>query len=122
MLLNSRLVSQGPISFDSVDLETDSIILVNEKFSGNNQPFRNWIIRRQIDQQPEIIYEFPSTFALRPRQTIRILSKRSPQLTRATGDILMADQIDTWGQGQRMVTRLIDDNNEEKALITQIFQ
>ena len=122
MLLNCRLVSQGPISFDSVDLETDSIILVNEKFSGNNQPFRNWIIRRQIDQQPEIIYEFPSTFALRPRQTIRILSKRSPQLTRATGDILMADQIDTWGQGQRMVTRLIDDNNEEKALITQIFQ
>jgi hypothetical protein len=112
----------GPISFDSVDLETDSIILVNEKYSGNSQPLTNWTIRRQNDQQPEIVYSFPSTFALRPRQTIRIVSKRSPQRGYSSSDILINDKIDSWGQGRKMVTRLIDDRNEEKAIITQIFQ
>jgi hypothetical protein len=96
--------------------------LINEKYSGSDQSFRNWTIRRQIDQQPEIVYQFPSTFSLRPRQTIRIPSKRSAQSARSTGAILVADNIETWGQGRKMITRLIDDNNEEKAIITQIFQ
>jgi hypothetical protein len=105
-----------------VDLETDSVILVNEKYSGSDQSFRNWTIRRQIDQKPEIVYQFPATFSLRPRQTIRIFSKRSPHSTKSLGDRLIADRVDTWGIGQKMVTRLIDDHNEEKAIITQIFQ
>ncbi|CAF0923141.1 unnamed protein product [Adineta steineri] len=114
--------ARGPISFDSVDLELDSVILVNEKYSGSEQSFQKWVIRRQVDQQPEIVYQFPSIFSLRPRQTIRILSKRSPNAARPTGDTLIADKIDTWGIGRKMVTRLIDDHNEEKAIITQIFQ
>jgi hypothetical protein len=112
----------GPISFDSVDLETDAVILVNEKYSGDQQSFRNWSIHRQIDQQPELTYQFPPTFSLRPRQTIRIFSKRSPHSAKSIGDTLVADRIDTWGIGRKMVTRILDDNNEEKAIITQIFQ
>jgi hypothetical protein len=34
-------------------------------------------------------------------------------------DILIADQIETWGRGQLMITRLVDNNNQEKAKITQ---
>ncbi|CAF1228426.1 unnamed protein product [Adineta steineri] len=45
----------SPISFDSVDLELDSVILINEKYSGSEQSFQKWIIRRQVDQQPEIV-------------------------------------------------------------------
>ena len=105
-----------------MDLETDSINLVNEKYSGSNQSFQNWTLRRQVDQQSELVYQFPSTFSLRPRQTIRILSKSSPAAARSTGDILIADQIDSWGQGRKIVTRLIDDRNEEKAILTQVFQ
>ena len=105
-----------------MDLETDSVILVNEKYSGNEQSFRNWTIRRQVDQQPEIVYQFPATFSLRPRQTVRIFSKHSPHANKSLGDRLIADRIDTWGVGHKMVTRLLDENNEEKAIITQIFQ
>ncbi|UJR21411.1 hypothetical protein I4U23_024500 [Adineta vaga] len=114
--------ARGPISFDSVDLELDCVILVNEKYSGNEQSFQKWIIRRQIDQEPEIVYQFSPTFYLRPRQTIRILSKNSPNSARSIGDTIIADKIETWGIGRKMVTRLIDNNNEEKAIITQIFQ
>ncbi|CAF1073131.1 unnamed protein product [Rotaria sordida] len=114
--------ARGPISFESVDLETDSVILVNEKYSGNEQSFLNWSIRRQIDQKPEIVYQFPSTFSLRPRQTIRIFSKHSESSANSLSDNLVADKINTWGIGQHMITRLIDNNNEEKAIITQIFQ
>ena len=105
-----------------MDLESDAIIIVNEKYSGNDQSFQNWTLRRQIDQQSEFVYQFPSNFSLRPRQTIRILSKSSPAAARSTGDTLIADKIDSWGQGRKMVTRLIDDRNEEKAIITQVFQ
>ncbi len=98
------------------------MILVNEKYSGNDQSFQNWTIRRQIDQQPDIVYQFPSNFSLRPRQIIRIFAKNSSHATKSIGDRLIADKIDTWGIGQKMITRLIDDNNEEKAIITQIFQ
>jgi hypothetical protein len=34
-------------------------------------------------------------------------------------DILIADQIETWGRGQLMTTRLVDNSNQEKARITQ---
>jgi hypothetical protein len=105
-----------------VDLETDCVIIVNEKYSGNDQSFQNWTIHRQIDQQPEIIYQFPPNFTLRPRQSIRIFAKNSPHSTQSTGDRIIAEKIDTWGIGQKMVTRLLDDRNEEKAIITQIFQ
>lgn len=105
-----------------MDLESDAIIIVNEKYSGSNQSFQNWTLRRQIDQQSEFVYQFPANFSLRPRQIIRILSKSSPAAARSTGDILIADKIDSWGQGRKMVTRLIDDRNEEKAIITQVFQ
>lgn len=114
--------ARGPVSFDSVDLETDSISLVNERFSGNDQSLKNWTIRRQIDEKPEIVFEFPSTFSLRPRQNIRIFAKQSSHSNKAIGDRLVADRVNTWGIGQKMITRLIDDNNEEKAVITQIFQ
>ncbi len=112
----------GSISFDSVDLEIDAVILVNEKYSGNDQSFRNWTIRRQIDQQPEIVYQFPPTFSLRPRQIIRIFAKNSPHSIKSNSDRIIAEKIGTWGIGQKMITRLIDEHNEEKAIITQIFQ
>ncbi|CAF1475272.1 unnamed protein product [Adineta steineri] len=67
----------GPISFGSVDLELDSVILINEKYSGSEQSFQKWIIRRQVDQQPEIVYRFSSIFSLRSRQITCILSKRN---------------------------------------------
>lgn len=120
--LSALVCVLGPISFESVDLELDLVILVNEKFSGSEQSFQKWILRRQVDQEPEIVYQFPSTFSLRPRQTIRILSKASPSSARATGETILADKINTWGIGRKMVTRLIDNNNEEKAVITQTFQ
>lgn len=96
--------------------------MVNEKYSGNNQSLGDWSIRRQVDQQPEMVYQFPSNISLGPRQMIRILARNSPQRNYSSGDTLINEKIDSWGQGRKMVTRLIDDRNEEKAIITQIFQ
>ncbi|CAF3332875.1 unnamed protein product [Rotaria socialis] len=115
-------IARGPISLDLVDLENDSVVLVNERYSGSEQSLQNWSIHRQVDQQPEIAYQFPPEYSLKSRQTVRIFSKRSSQLKSSVSDGLVADQVDTWSIGQHMVTRLIDDHNEEKAVLTQIFQ
>lgn len=69
-----------------------------------------------------MVYQFPSSFSLKPRQTARIFSKLNSNSASSVNGDLVADKIDTWGIGKHMVTRLIDDHNEEKAVITQIFQ
>src|ERR1700722_8379228 len=115
-------VCLGSISFDTVDLENDFVLLVNERTSGREVSLKNWTIRRKNDQQPEIIYQFPSSFGLQPRQTIQILSRQTPLSARSSRGFLLANNVNTWGKGQSMVTRLIDEDNEQKAIITQTFQ
>ena len=93
--------------------------MIYDKPIGDNVSLDKWTVRHQNDQQSELVYQFPSSFIIKPRQTIRILSKLSPESARTGDDFLIADQIETWGQGQVMITRLIDNNNQEKANLTQ---
>lgn len=109
----------GPIIFDSIDFVNDSVIITYDKSFGDRQSLENWTIRHQNDQKPEIIYQFPLSVSLRPRGSIRVSTQRSPQSAKSGSDVLNADQIESWGQGQVMVTRLFDNNNEERASITQ---
>lgn len=109
----------GPLAFDSIDFINDIIIITYDKAFGDRQLLENWTIRHQNDQQPELIYQFPSSFSLRPRESVRISARESPESARIGNNVLNADQINSWGQGQIMVTRLFDNNNEEKAMITQ---
>lgn len=109
----------GPIVFDTIDFVNDYVIIHYDAQTGINQSLEKWTIHRQNDQQQEIVYQFPSSFTLNPREKIRILSKRSPESLRAEKDVLLADQIETWSHGQKMITRLLDNHNEEKASITE---
>jgi hypothetical protein len=109
----------GPIVFDSIDFVNDCVVIAYDRPTGNNQSLDKWTLRHQNDQQSEKVFQFPSSLVLKPRQTIRILSKLSPPSARTENDVLIADQIETWGQGQVMVTRLIDNNNQERATLTQ---
>ncbi|CAF0786619.1 unnamed protein product [Adineta steineri] len=113
-----KKASQGPIIFDSVDFANDCVIIIYDRYAGNEESLGNWIIRHENDQQAPQIYQFPSSFVLRPRQTVRIVSKLGSQSIKSGNDVLIADQIDTWGQGQVVITRLIDANRLEKANIT----
>ncbi|CAF0782542.1 unnamed protein product [Adineta steineri] len=113
-----KKASQGPIIFDSVDFAHDCVIIIYDRYAGNEESLGNWIIRHENDQQAPQIYQFPSSFVLRPRQTVRIVSKLGSQSIKSGNDVLIADQIDTWGQGQVVITRLIDANRLEKANIT----
>ncbi|CAF3402939.1 unnamed protein product [Rotaria sp. Silwood1] len=119
--ISTQISATGSIQLDSIDFINDCIVIKYDKSTGKKQSLGNWIIRRQNDQQSEIIYRFPSSFVLKPGQRIRILSRRSPQSTRSDSDVLFADQINTWGLGQVMKTSLIDKHNEEKSSMTQTF-
>lgn len=115
----SYIFSIGPIIFDSIDLINDSVIITYDKSTGDDESLEDWSIRRQNDEQPEIVYEFPSSFVIRPQQTVHILSQRSPQSEKSEDDVLIADEINSWEAGQVIVTRLVDPNDDDKASITQ---
>lgn len=119
--MNVYRFSIGPIVFDSVDLINDCIMIQHERYGGQQESLENWTIRRQNDDQAEKVFQFPPSFFLKPRQKVTIFSKRS-SVPAGRDNTLIADQIDTWGRGQIMVTTLSNSNNEEKARITQTIK
>ncbi|CAF0894256.1 unnamed protein product [Rotaria sordida] len=118
--VSTKTSATGSIIFDSIDFINDCIVIKNDRFTGKDESFKNWSLRRKNDEQPELVYRFPSSFVLKPGHTVRILSRRSPQsTTNSESDVFIANQIDTWGLGQVMITSLNDNNNEEVASMTQ---
>ncbi|CAF1616248.1 unnamed protein product [Rotaria sp. Silwood1] len=114
--------ARGPVTVDQVDPQGNFIVIENAGSTGKDQELRGWTIRRRVDNNNEIVYKFPDQFVLKSRSRVRILSRTASKSSTSDKDVLIADGIQNWGIGTSMVTRLIDANNEEKALLTQRFQ
>jgi hypothetical protein len=83
---------------------------------------KGWTLRRKIDSNSEIVYNFPNNFVLKSRSRIRILCRNASKSQINEKETLLAEGVQTWGTGTNMVTRLLDANGEEKALFNQKFQ
>jgi len=83
-----------------------------------------WTIRRKIDNNTDLVYNFPQNFILKSKSRIRILCRNASkgQSLSDKEQPLIAEGVQTWGIGTNMVTRLIDAQGEEKALFNQKFQ
>jgi len=113
--------ARGPIAIDQVDPQGNFIVIENAGSPGKDQDMKGWSIRRKIDAKPEIVYKFPDNFVLKARSRIRILSR-----TASTGSVnekeTLKSDVQSWGTGITMGTRLLDGSGEEKALFNQKFQ
>ncbi|CAF0858268.1 unnamed protein product [Didymodactylos carnosus] len=112
--------ARGPISIEQIDPQGNFIVVENQGSSGKDQEMRGWSLKRRIDQNPEIVYQFPSNFTLKSRSRIRIFARNASR--GADRDSLVADGVQTWGTGNSMVTHLLDEKGEEKAVFNQKFQ
>ncbi|CAF1236756.1 unnamed protein product [Rotaria sp. Silwood1] len=114
--------ARGPIAIDQVDPQGNFIVIENAGSTGKDQDMKGWTLRRRIDSKDDIVYKFPDNFVLKSRSRIRILSRNASKGSINERETLVAEGVQTWGTGTNMVTRLIDNNGEEKAVFNQKFQ
>ena len=83
---------------------------------------KGWSLRRKIDNKEDLVYKFPENFVLKSRSRLRILSRNASKGSINEKETLVAESVQTWGTGSNMITRLLDDKGDEKAVFNQRFQ
>ena len=74
-----------------------------------------WQIKRKVDNEPDIIYTFPLNTIIGSGRTIKIWSRGQG---RASPPAEYVHDVE-WRTGDSMVTRLLSDSGEERALYSQ---
>ena len=80
-----------------------------------DQDISRWQIKRKVDNEQEILYVFPQNTIIGSGKTIKIWSKGQGRFN-PPGEFVHELE---WRSGESMVTRLVSDSGEEKALYTQ---
>jgi hypothetical protein len=115
-------LSLGPVTIDQVDPQGNFIVIENAGSTTKDQELKGWSIRRKVDSKEDIVYKFPDNYVLRARTRVRILSRTASKGSSSDREVLVAEGVQTWGVGQNMSTRLVDETGQEKAVLNQKFQ
>lgn len=117
---------EGSILIREIDPYGHFIIVEhNGSTSDRAQDMVGWILKREIDSYQHIIYRFPNDFNLKPKSSIKILSRQASKTIYSyeKKNVLIAESIQTWGTGVKtIINRLIDANGEERDVLTQTFK
>ncbi|KAI3379942.1 hypothetical protein SNEBB_007567 [Seison nebaliae] len=108
--------AKGPVSISECAPNGNFIVLENTSKS-KDQDLSKWIVRRKVDNQPDLVYQIPDGTQLNSGRNIKIFanncgSHNPPQS-------LVADHLENWGIGMHVITRLLNDVGEEKATHVQ---
>ena len=119
LLSRPSLLSSGPVAIAQADPNGDFILFENT--GSANQQLGGWTIRRTIDSEPDIVFQFPEGYALGAGLRVRVLSRKGRANTTNIRDSITANNIPTWGLGEVIETRLFDENNAPKAYYKQSY-
>ncbi|CAF1484066.1 unnamed protein product, partial [Didymodactylos carnosus] len=101
-----------PIKIDECALDGQFIRLANTS-KDKDIDVSNWLLVRKVEDHEDINYYIPSNVRIYRGQTIKILTRLS-QANRAAHDLVNME-IDSWGLGMNITTRLFNDDEEERA-------
>jgi intermediate filament protein if len=73
----------------------------------------NWVLKRRVDNKPEITYKFPESITLKANKVVRIWARGHGKENVPT-DLINKD-IENWGMGVNIVTIVLNDVGDEKA-------
>lgn len=106
--------SKGPVGIKEISPDGKFILLENTGRRGDVE-ISKWQIRRKVDNEPEVVFTFPSNTMLGSGRTIKIWSRGQG---RPNPPNELVHDFD-WRTGDLMVTRLLSDSGEERALYSQ---
>lgn len=102
----------GPINIDECSPDGKFIQLANTS-KNKDIDLTGWRLLRKVDNNPEITYSLPSNFKLASGKYLKIHA-RGQAKERPPYDLVLPTH-DSWGVGVSVVTRLLNEQNEEKA-------
>lgn len=109
MIIDSFL---GPINIDECSPDGKYIQLANTS-KNKDIDLTGWRLLRKVDNLPEITYSLPANFKLASGKYVKIYA-RGQGKERVPFELVLPTN-DSWGVGVSVVTRLLNDQNEEKA-------
>ncbi|CAF1127925.1 unnamed protein product [Adineta steineri] len=104
--------AKGPINIDECSPDGKFIQLANTS-KNKDIDLTGWRLLRKVDNSPEITYSLPSAFKLSSGKYVKIHA-RGQGKERSPYDLVLPTH-DSWGVGVSVVTRLLNEQNEEKA-------
>jgi intermediate filament protein if len=104
--------AKGPINIDECSPDGKYIQLANTS-KNKDIDLTGWRLLRKVDNSPEITYSLPANFKLASGKYLKIHAKG--QGKEKTPFDLVLPTHDSWGVGVSVVTRLLNEQNEEKA-------
>ncbi|CAF1574084.1 unnamed protein product, partial [Didymodactylos carnosus] len=115
-IIKFQRTSKGSITIDECSLYGKYIQLANTS-NTKDISLSNWQILRIIDHQQEIIYSLPKYFVLKYGKKVKIYARI--QDNDSLPNDLVNITIDSWGLGSHIITRLLDEKNDERATHVQ---
>jgi len=104
--------AKGPINIDECSPDGKFIQLANTS-KNKDIDLTGWRLLRKVDNSPEITYSLPANFKLASGKYVKIFA-RGQGKERHPFELVLPTN-DSWGVGVSVVTRLLNDQNEEKA-------
>lgn len=106
--------SKGPVGIKEISPDGKFILIENTGRRGDIE-ISKWQIRRKVDNEPEIVFSFPSGTIIGSGRTVKVWSRGQ---ARANPPNELVHDFD-WRTGDLMVTRLLSDSGEERAVYSQ---
>lgn len=112
VLVSEEATASGAVTISPTDMDGNSVTLKNE--SEQDQPLGNWRLKRQVDDEEEVIYKFSPKFVLKAGQSVTVWSADAGVAHSPPSDLLWKSQA-SWGTGSVMITSLTNVDGEEVA-------
>lgn len=109
--------SKGPVGIKEISPDGKFVLVENTGKRGD-QDISKWQIKRKVDNEQEILYVFPINTIIASGKTIKIWSKGQGRINPPAEFVHELE----WRSGESMVTRLVSDSGEERALYSQRSQ
>lgn len=109
--------SKGPVGIKEISPDGKFVLVENTGKRGD-QDISKWQIKRKVDNEMEIIYVFPPNTIIGSGKTIKIWSRGQGRMNPPSEFVHDLD----WRSGESMVTRLVSEAGEERALYSQRSQ
>ena len=106
---------KGPVGISDGSPDGKYISIENSGGSGGNTiaDLSGWTLRRKVESNPDIVYQFPSGTLIPPNHVIKIWSKTYSQY-RSGQDIVNTD-VENWGIGMKSETKLFNLSGDERS-------
>jgi len=109
--------AKGPISITECSPDGKFLVLenTNKSKSGNkDQNLDGWMIKRKVDNTPEMNFNFPKGFVLKSGKAVKVWARSGGGVHKPPEEIVW-NEAENWGVGSNIVTTLYSDKQEEKA-------